>query len=289
MPTNDDELRNYLGAIAGRLEPPKGDCPEKALLFEHIQGVLPGDVREQVESHLVQCSECRHRLLDIHEFIDVSPEEQAPVSPRFVEQEWKSFRRRIGPHRTESGENWLAALFRPPVWSALAACLILGAGVYVWSVDRHSLQELASSTDHLRRENQRLLQQTASDRQLIAGLRLPRLNTPVRDAFPTGAVARSTVQQPENRIIVPETGPFTIILNAQGVRSLSDYHIDIENADGESMWQSDGLHRDNLGNFVITLQSEFLPPGDYTFIVSAKSATSKQEVARYRISLQRRP
>jgi hypothetical protein len=102
-------------------------------------------------------------------------------------------------------------------------------------------------------------------------------------------VARSAVQEPENRIFVPETGPFTIILNGQGVRSPSDYNIEIVNAAGESIWQSGGLHPDNLGNFVITLQSAFLPAGDYTFVVSAKSVTGKQGVMRYRISLRRQP
>src|SRR5581483_2472400 len=100
--------------------------------------------------------------------------------------------------------------------SAVAAGLVILAAVWMWSADRGTRQELASTTAKVRqleRENLALRRRTSGEGEQVAALSAPRLNTPVLDLFPAGAVARSANSPTTNRIIAPRAGPYTLILN----------------------------------------------------------------------------
>jgi hypothetical protein len=282
---HDEQFRAHLKAAAAGLEASGRACPASSDLVAHYRGELDPALREQIESHLMTCPACREKLRDVSEFFDAPrPDEQA-IPPADLQREWGALWSRIEAS-TPPAEKHPIPFRRPaPRWMlALAACLIVGLSTTtIWSLLRQ--QQLGQ----LEAENRRLRQQSETDRQQVAQLQAPRLNTSIHDVFSGESLARSSRSGAINRVAVSDGTPFTLLLSGEGVRNFPDYAIEILDSQNRSVWRAQGLKRGTLGNFVITLNGSFLVPGEYRFRLFGKTDTGDQPITEYRVVISKLP
>jgi hypothetical protein len=135
------------------------------------------------------------------------------------------------------------------------------------------------------------------NRQLIAQLdssqkaRVPapaqirlRLDASIHDVFSTQFFQRSGETRQTNAIVTEPAASVTLILNGAGQAKHAVYAVEITGRDGQTVWNGEGLRRGSDGNYIMTLPSDFLKPGEYRIRVLGKTGTSYSEVGQYLIS-----
>jgi hypothetical protein len=267
-------------AAAGNFNDPQGPCPGENELIAHYRGGSDPAIRERIESHLVQCDACRQNLLDVRDFFDPPREGEAPITERDAEREW----RLIWP-RTGAGKKQPIGgrLYQSRAALALAASLVLALALSLgWSLrlQQRARQEQAAWQQRLRHIEE-------ENRKLVAELQLPRVNTPIYDAFSDQSLARSAGRGVMNRIDVPAASPVTLLLNGAGLRDFADYAIEIVDKQDRRIWRTEGIKRGSHGNFVITLGADFLGDGEYRFRLLGKTSSGYQKAADYTISFRK--
>jgi hypothetical protein len=279
-------------AAAAQFETSTAACPDADELIAHHRHTSEPHRREQIESHLVQCPACREKLRDVSDFFEEPRAREGVMPATEVNREWDLLRARIEAPRRPAEPRMTSG--RPPAsrWMlALAACLVAALALSAtWSLRMARQQSAAQQKLRETEEaNRRLQQDREADRQQIAQLQLPRANTPIHDVFSSHSLARSGGTVAAKRIDVSPGAPFTLLLSGEGVRDSPDYEIEILDSQNRSLWKVTGLRRGALGNFVLTLNGDFLSAGEYRFRLAGKTAKGYEPVAEYAIALRRLP
>jgi hypothetical protein len=297
--------------------------PEMDHLISHYLDQLPEHAHDQVKAHLVACPQCTTVLAEIARLLEGLPPDSSPQDAIIV---WEGFlrsarsaaRRKNLPEPTTPLEQQ-----KDPVWRrapkgyvarrsmvrivgivCFIALLLGGAGVHQWwrarkaeSAQTASEQRLSRMWDQMQameQENQGLRQtnqgEIASLTQRVKELSGPRLNWPVYDAFSAAFLRRTGGPAKANEIeIPPSAGGLNLILNPDSQVQFPDYRAEIVNGSGEIVWQGEGLQRNRLDSFNMSLNRELLPQGLYTIKVYGKSGTKLSLLGEFPILLKQPP
>jgi hypothetical protein len=217
-----------------------------ALLAYHA-GELAEDEAEDLRDHLAVCRECARTVLDLASFPDVAPRdpERAPSDSQLAD-EVAAVRARIAEIDLPIAEvvplrSPQKPALRQPAWLIAAVLAAAVVGLSYWTY------ALRGSFAALQRE-----------------VAEPRLNTwTVSLTEERGGTPGKTIRFAEDQ------DDSTLILNYFGPhRELEDYAAEIVEPNGELVWSSTGLRPNpEIGNFSLSLHRDFLPAGEYRFVV----------------------
>ena len=280
------DFEAYMKAAARRLDVAAGQCATDAQLMAHLRGTESADFRTSIESHLVSCPYCRQRLLDAQEFLEPDRPGEAVLTAVDIEQDWKLLGQRIGFVRERANDlrraGWRSGLL------AIAASILLALGFSAgWGVQY--ARQNSGVEQALRRaedENRRSRQQLEADRQQLAQLRLPRVNTAIYDVFSNESLSRGAGKPQTNRIQLSNNKTYTLILNGQGQKTFSQYAAEIVDDRGGQVWRTEDLQRGSDRNFAVTFPPGFLTEGNYRLELSGKAPGGYQKIAEYVLSIQ---
>jgi hypothetical protein len=134
-------------------------------------------------------------------------------------------------------------------------------------------QQLEAALEQERQLEQQLREQQKQSGEQIAllskqlrELRSPQLNNPIVDVYPRRFTRAD--ERPENEVTVGlGAKTITLLLHSTSRAAYRTYRLKIIDARHRVVWQEKGLVRQTTGEYVISLPSEFLPPGSYSFHV----------------------
>jgi len=106
------------------------------------------------------------------------------------------------------------------------------------------------------------------------------------DVYSTTFLGQSGGARKVNEIQLPaNVKGFNLILNLENPRRYPDYTIEILDSKGQVVWQGEGLKRNPLDAFTLTLNRAGLPESRYTIKVYGKAATGSQLLDEYPIAI----
>lgn len=245
MTENADDLDGSLAEFleVGRPKDPE-DHPISEKLSAYHASELSSEEEDAIQEHLVRCTFCTERLLNLQRFLEPMEEERPEVADFGAEAGWRKMREKIGWKGRErsSGAPWLRqALSLQPAYARAAAWLvILGLAAYA------GLQH-------------RLLKQ-------------PQLNLPFQDLQTTNTY-RSSSEAPEVRLS-DDVNHFILSLETLADLPDSDYRVEIRNRAQNLVLSQDGLRKSTPYRFVLFLPQGLFPAGDYEISVLGKKGSS---------------
>jgi putative zinc finger protein len=292
------ELQETAFAIAVHKQHPS----EQALVDYAFDRPVGGPERDLIESHLASCAECSEQL---------GLAEQSRLLMK-AEDNVVTFQPR--PRATEA-----APAPRRSMWlwqSAAAAATIIGfvalAGLW-WNWQqakelRGALTEEQRARQEqvakLQEENEQLRQapkpsettgQTDGSQQEIARLQArvkelsaPQVNIPVLEVFPQ-ELAERTGRDRVNQLQIPRFArAITLILNSQSASEGKKLSLEILDAGQKVVYGQQGVVRHSTGDYTVSVPTEFLPPGDYTFNIYGEAEGKRAKIESYRIRINKR-
>jgi hypothetical protein len=320
-----EEFRVYMKAVSRGLEDDSSLHISEEALIAYQQDRLGGPERNRVQHHFTKCSTCFDRFKDVSDFFQPARREEESLSEATIAREWETFRRQILMQEQQSAVDVRRSKFRTPFFApralALAATLliILTAGWGFWLANQRAQLARQLETEQalwaekraeLDRENRRLqeenkeagqnevrLKQLEKDHQElqrqaalyeseIAALKQPELNSPIYDIYEQGSAQRSTSDEPDNSVVISRNSKaVTLILNGADQPEHGVYVIEMLNQNGRLRWRREGLRRDNLGNFVVTLNRASLGQGRVLLKIYGRSGKRSELIAQYSLSV----
>jgi anti-sigma factor RsiW len=140
------------------------------LLEEYLDGELAAETHEQIDAHLMKCSECSASFatLTAEQQMFARYDRKLEVPP-FM---WTRVAAHTTPERNVTKRGWLATLFRKPsLASAIAVALIVGLIGVVYFLTKHKTPEpnLAKTPTHVPSPNPvpQPVQSAVPDREVI--------------------------------------------------------------------------------------------------------------------------
>jgi hypothetical protein len=296
-----EEFRRYMTAVSREENRLRRHLREDELI-EYQQGRLEDSERDEIQSHLVHCDECLAAFKDVSDFFEPAREGEETLSEAEIAREWRTFWPRV------RAEAEIAALApggrRAGFWLSRRAAFALAASVLVavgltgtwawqlkqgqqqlarqWRIEQERVRELEQETRRWQ-EQANALQQTYESQ--LAELRQPQLNTPSYDVMTQDFIQRSGEEVQPVRI-PPMAKSFRLILIGQSQPHDPDYVVEIINRNGQPVWRGEGLKRDGNGDFVMTLQRAFLPPGEYRLKVYGQRGRGSRMMGDYTIRIE---
>jgi hypothetical protein len=292
---------------------PSGPHPSEEALIAYQQGRLDEAQRETMQSHLVECDTCLAAMKNVLDFFEPLRDGESPIATAEISREWQVFTQRMKTEKAAAEfttevkphKGWL----NPRLIFAVAASLILGIGLTAaWALRlRQERQQLVAQLQtqqttwlnqqkQLQEENRRLQEQAGNLQQLLESqqaqlkqmnqVRQPDLNVSVYDVMSREFTQRSGDTREVTRVrMSPISKGFTLVLNGHDQPNYPSYVLKIVNQRGQQMWRSDGLRRDEEGNFCVGLDRSFLPPGKYHLFVFGPKG-HLQRIAEYVILIE---
>jgi hypothetical protein len=208
-----------------------GEHPSSEKLSAYQANELSPAEDDAIQEHLVGCSLCVERLLELQQFLEFAPEGEAREGVADLETaaEWRKLRGRI------LGTGKI-------VLSRLAASLILGL----------LLVPLFGISWWLRERSAELKEQVVELQGEIAELRTPQVGVPVEHLEGPRDEAR---QIPAGRTV-------DLDLRTSAPKDYAEYLVEIAARDGQVLWSSP-LKRTDSGTLTFRLVGGFLEPGVY--------------------------
>jgi hypothetical protein len=209
--------------------------------------------RGRVADHLASCIDCAEELKLIE-----------PLGA-WAERSAEALGRSPAPS--------FAGAWRPAWQLATAALLVAAGGLLLWNLA-------------LQRENRELLARaipapaaapaTAAAPELYANSVIVDLQT---DALRSGRAAAAGA--------VPATaGLVTVILNSELRDTSRDYRLDLVDAGGRSLWQSEALRLTPFGTFTLSFSPAAFGPGQYRLEISRQSGGRQEIVETYALRIE---
>lgn len=228
-------------------------CLPADTLGRAARGELGPLERGRVADHLASCGDCAEELKLI-----------APLGA-WAERSVATLGRSPSPAFAGA---WL------PAWQlATAALLVVAGGLLLWNMA-------------LQRENRELVARavpaaapapaTAAAPELYANSVIVDLQT---DALRSGRAAAAGA--------VPATAALvTVILNSELRNTSHGYRLDLVDATGRSLWQSDALHLTPFGTFTLSFAPAAFGPGQYRLEISRQSGERQETVETYALRIE---
>lgn len=220
-----------------------------------------------------------------------APDVEEPVEP----PRWR---------RPPKGYVARRSVVRLTVTLTLVIVALAAATVYYWWNARQAQQAQAAAEQRVSRlfderqaleqENQGLKQATqgqiASLTEKLEALAGPQLNWPVFDVYSLAFFRQAGRASRSNEIELPPTvNGFSLILNPESQTRYPDHRLEIIDSAGQIVWQSDGLQRNRLGSFNITLTRELLSQDRYSMKVYGKAGTRLRLLDEFPIVFKQTP
>lgn len=89
----------------------------KELLPDYLKGILPDEIRTEIERHIAGCPDCAHELAVISGLLEIEPPDPGPLF-------WDTLPQKIRAHADEAGRSRLRNWFLRPVPIALTASFL---------------------------------------------------------------------------------------------------------------------------------------------------------------------
>ena len=217
-------------------------------LAAYHSGGLSGATEARVQDHLLGCSECTRRLLDLDALRQgVAPADEAPDAEK--EAFWQTLHPRL-PARCPPR--------RPQVSQLLAATLaaaVIGLAI-----------------------------QNAGLRRTVGDLSQPDLGAPVRDLSATAT--RDAAAAPAVVSLAPDDRFFTLILSPSDPRDFPDHEVVLERTGGGEIWRGRGLRKNRYGTFSLILARRLTGDGNYVLRVFGIAGEQKDLVGEYHFRLE---
>jgi hypothetical protein len=316
-----EEFRVYMKAVSRGLEDESALHITEEVLIAYQQDRLDGPERSSVQHHFTQCSNCLDRFKDVSDFFEPARREEESPGQAMIAGEWEFFKRRNlsdpSPASIDKRHRFFSLFFAPRTL-ALAAAIIIAvtAGWSFWLLNQR--EQLArqlekekalwgDQTSKLEQENRGLHEENSAARQReaqlekekqelqhraeiyesqIAALKQPELNSPIYDIYQQGSAQRSTDNEAKNSVLIARKAKtVTLILNGADQPEHREYAIEMLSQKGKLRWRRDGLRRDNLGNFVVTLNRASLGEGRVLLKIYGRSDQRSQLIGEYSIAV----
>jgi hypothetical protein len=273
---------------------------EQNIAEAYVAGHLPPDDEERFEEHLIECRECRERVAwaeDMRGSFQALGTEEAARTVQAAQAVQLGLLAWLARHRGAAG-------------LAVAVLLLLLALPGWLLLDRQRLQgELAAARaaasrstppppqpppgnpsapsapsdtaerDRLAAQARDLEQQLAAARARgeelagrLAALTRPQVNTAI---FSLGVVRG---EGDTNRVAVGREPAWIVLSIELPDAAAASYRATLEDAQGKTVWQGDGLQPTASDTLVLTLWSDLLAPGAYRLVL-AKSAADPRPTA----------
>lgn len=211
---------------------------ERGLIERYHLGTLSAEEEERFEAHYLDCAQCQEELEAQRSFVrgmkTVAAEDAA---------------------RSAVGLGLLAWLVRR------------GAGV-AWALAALAVVVGALASAHLWRQNERLETRVAELSTGYGptgpagdGLGVPLAGVPVTLL----GVLRGEDGAPP--VIDPGGGPYSLAVDAGADPRFASYAVTLVDAAGEVRYERHGLLPNDLEVIQLTLPADFLPPGEYRFVL----------------------
>jgi hypothetical protein len=133
-----EEFRPYMKPAGEQFNHPPGRHLSEEEIYDYCQGATASEELAFAREHISQCAACLEIYREASEFIELRQSGQAEVTPKEIESEWRTLRRRLPqlskPATTRT--SWLSALwpfqisFKPALAFALLA-VVLGGLAYI--------------------------------------------------------------------------------------------------------------------------------------------------------------
>ncbi len=265
-PTGSDaRLDALVRASAAARQAALAGHPDPDELADYSLGALPPAEMERLAEHLALCAGCAQVVLDLTAILRAEPAATA-APPAELDREWERLAARLrlqeeeeatGPKPAERRATPFPRSLPPAAGSwALAASLLLAAGLLAWGVSQH--RELAQTG------------------QPSADVALLNLN-PLGVGTPT---ERSGERLPE--AVPPAGATVALLLNLGELRTFPSYGIELRAPDGSLAWQETGALRAASGQFLLEIPRQSLAAaGTYRVEVSGLAGTARVRLAEY--------
>ncbi len=109
----------------------------------------------------------------------------------------------------------------------------------------------------------------------------PQTNVLVEDLTPLSEGLRRDVDTTEEVVLPEGINDFTLTLYSADESTFPDYLLELIDLDGVVIWSAQGVKRNPNGAFTVRLTRDFLPAGDYRFVLSGVGDTGREEIAIY--------
>lgn len=220
--------------------------PVEELAAYHAGG-LPEAAEARVQAHLLGCSECTRRLLDLDALRQgADPADEVPDAEK--EAFWQALRPRLSSARSSR------RLRISHLLAATLAAAVIGLTV-----------------------------QNASLRQTVGDLSQPDLGAPVRDL---PATASRGTDAPSVVSLAPDDRFFTLVLSPADPRDFLDHEVVLEKAGGSEVWRGRGLRKNRYGTFSLILARRLTGTGDYLLRVFGIAGEQKELVGEYHFRIE---
>ena len=226
-------IEPVLRALAAKARRTLDDHPTPEELVAYRAGELTAEDEERIRDHLALCRDCSQLLLDLKEFEDAAPEEEAGLSDIQVEAAWRRLRPRLEERKVLTSPRWFAS---PRFAYGLAAGLFLcTVGLSVWGL---SLQ------------------------QKVRELSEPLPNAPIGDLHAEGGGAvRGGPGEPE----ILRSRPGGVLVLDFDPRDFRRFDVELrkDGKGGELLWSGGGLVESEEGSYTLGLPRSGFQPGLY--------------------------
>jgi hypothetical protein len=254
-PASDDELDALVRAAAAAAVPPALEGhPDPDELADYCLQALPLEEMDRLADHLAACASCAQVVLDLMAILTAGPgagTAAAAGERAELDRQWE----RLAPRLQAAEPSARRAL--PPgqgAWAlALAASLLLSAGLLAWGVSQH-----------------RQLAQTGEPRADVAFLGLEPLATGERSG---GRLPPA----------VPAAGATIVLqLDLADFTKFPRYGMELRAPDGSLAWQTTGALQASTGQFVLEIPRRSLTvTGTYHVVLSGLGDREPVRLAEY--------
>ncbi len=266
--TADEMSKGWQGATARKGV--RDGCPDSEVLTRAAWGDSDSQERLALADHIVSCADCAQEFQmarRMHSWTSQDSPDSAPLESREA-----SVSRISGRDAFESEESQRVPLFTWRLPLPIAAALLialLGSGLWNLLLFNRT-QELAAD-----------LQSRPQGTSLLSQ---PQVNVPIFDLDPgdalRGQAEANVVRRPANADWI------ALILNLSQRPAKTSYSLEILSADGEAVWQGDGLQPSPHFTFTIFVPSDHLPNARYRLVVYDGEGGRKDVLEEFELEIE---
>lgn len=237
--------------------PPPHPTAEELAAYHADQ--LPPVEDAALREHLVRCEECSALVLELAELSESSAKAATENTEFEAAAAWRRQRPRILAALRSAAPTTITASARW-AWAAAACLALVSLTLGIWVTD---------------------LRETVDD------LRGPRINPPLVNLEPQGAVRHPPAAVPTMEL--SDAAPRGwLILNAVEDSTYPSYRIELIAVDGLTRWSAEKLRRSEAGNFRLELTRETVPAGRYRILLSGQRDGRTEPIAEFQLRISHR-
>jgi cell division protein FtsB len=308
------QLKSVFDGVSHALSP----HPSFEQLVAYHLDPMPKREQPWIEDHIVGCQTCAERFKDILQLIDVLPAEPRALSDEQLALAWGAFQQTAGIEESPIVEETISEpppppRLRPPegfvprkkIRRLVIIFTLIALGLGLWSTylwwtrgklvryyeeQERRIEQLWRRNEQLEQENQGMKQSTGARiktlSEQVKQLTTPQVNWPIYDVFAASFLRRSSPSR-INQLRLPASATgFTVILVPESKERFPESIIEIIDAKNQTIWRADGVKKNSLDGFTLTLNRSQLSEDRYTIKVFGKRADGPQLLDEYPFTIE---